>query len=422
MSPHGARPVIGVLVLLWTTAQIHRFTVAAFIGASSIMGDFGVTAAGAGLLAAVYFPVYGLVQVPSGIVADVLRPKRVVLIAGGLFAASATLFALAPSLELAVLARTAVGFTAGFIWLPSLKILASLTDVSYRRAVSVLVSLGSLGTVGAMVGLPPLVAFMGWRTTTALLTLPILAACLLLFWVRTPEAAAPDPARPGASVRSSLEGLAVVLRDRGYWRIFLPGMLWNGGQFALLSWLPRYARDVVGLPPAAIGIVPALLPIGLVVGSYVVGWWQSRWPSVGMRPFYANFGIWTALLLLFALGAFDGLGAAGLVPLMLVMGLLYGAWFMGLARTGELAGPRLLGTATGVANGLGFFPAFVYPWLMGLAMDAVDRPPGPDWTYSAAAFRAGFLIVAAGSLLGLIGLALLRRPASDMRAVRNESP
>ena len=43
-------------------------------------------------------------------------------------------------------------------------------------------------------------------------------------------------------------------------------MLWMGTQFAVLTWLPRYARDVLLLPDATIGFLPALVPLGQIAG------------------------------------------------------------------------------------------------------------------------------------------------------------
>lgn len=394
--------MLWLLVGLWAAAQVHRVAIASYLGASSLMADFGITAAGAGLLAAVYFPAYGLVQVPSGIMSDVLRPRLILVGSALLFALASLLFAFSPTFEMALGARILVGITAGFLWLPALKLASGLPGVSYPRAISLIVSVGSLGTIAGLAALPALVAIVEWRLSTAMIALPLLVVALLV-WLMPAPPVEPSEVALRERVRQSVRGLGLVLRDRRYWRIFLPSMMWNSGHFALLSWLPRYARDVLVLPPAAVGLLPALLPIGLMVGSWGVGLWLQRRPHLGMRPFYASVVLWSCLLALLASGLVEPLGAAGLYAVALVLGLVYGAWFMAQAETGRLAGPRLLGTATGVVNGLGFLPAFVYPWLMGVAMDLVDGPTSPAWSYSAEAFRAGFLIVLAGAILGLLG-------------------
>ena len=69
---------------------------------------------------------------------------------------------------------------------------------------------------------------------------------------------------------------------------------------------------------------------------------------------------------------------------------------------------ELLATATGVMNGLGFLPAFVLPWLMGLLMDFHDQPASPAWHYSQGAYTLAFGLAAAALASGLIGAVLVR--------------
>jgi len=75
--------------------------------------------------------------------------------------------------------------------------------------------------------------------------------------------------------------------------------------------------------------------------------------------------------------------------------VLFGSFFISLAWIADFVEPGLLGTASGVMNMLGFFPAFVLPWLMGIIMDAVDRPTSPAWQYSQAAYDLAFWLTVA---------------------------
>ena len=70
------------LAFLWLAIQVPRFATPAYVGASDLMADFDLTAAGAGLLMSIYFPVYAAAQVPAGVLAD-RYPSGTILRLGG---------------------------------------------------------------------------------------------------------------------------------------------------------------------------------------------------------------------------------------------------------------------------------------------------------------------------------------------------
>src|SRR5687768_9674424 len=85
----------------------HRIVPAAI--AEDLTATFDVSGAALGALAATYFYVYAAMQVPSGVLADTLGPRKV-LAAGGLVAGlGSILFAGAHSLAAAAAGRTLVG-------------------------------------------------------------------------------------------------------------------------------------------------------------------------------------------------------------------------------------------------------------------------------------------------------------------------
>ena len=408
--PSSVGLVVALLAGIWWSSQIQRFTLAAYLGASSLMPDLGITAATAGFLAAVYFPVYGSLQIPSGILADQGNPRRNLLLSGALMTASGMTFAFAASAEAAILARIAVGLSSGLIWLSMLKLAAEMPGGTYARRLSLFISVGAVGSVVGLAGLPALLGALPWRAVAALVVVPTLVLTVLLGLARplVPERSYPL----GELWRRCLRMLSVVPGVIGrleYWQVFLVNMLWTGTQFALLTWLPRYARDVLVLPSATVGVLAALAPLGQTVGSALIGSFLGAKKSSNLPFFFGCCVVYTAGLGLLASGAAAQAGAIALFALVFAMGLTYGAFFISLAWAGQRAEPAMLGTVTGVLNGLGFLPAFILPWLMGNLMDAVDRPASADWSYSAAAYSDAFALLFAVLVAGLIGSALIAR-------------
>ncbi len=397
-----------VLGGLWVAVQVHRQLLPALIGASPILRDFGITADRAGLLASVYFPIYGLMQIPSGLIADRGGLRRL-LVGSCLFLALAgAAFALAPTFGSAVAARALVAAGASMFWVPSLSLCLKLAPRAYSRSVGIMVASGSVGGVAALAGLPWLLQLLPWRTVSLLAALPLLPLAALMLALPVP----PSSAHGGRGL--DLRGLWAALRDVRVWRLAFPAMMWDGTWFGLLTWLPRYARDVLGVAPAATGLLAAASTLALIPGSYLFGWVASRSPRWARPLFYlSQVGSLGAALALPLLG--ERYGSAPIYALAFVLGLLFGAFFLYMSLLPAEVPPERVGTATGLCNCLTFLPAFVAPWLMGLALDVVDHPAAPDPSYSAPAYAAAWIVAALFLVVGLVGAALLsgwRRPLS----------
>lgn len=399
---------IAVVIGIWFAAQLQRVAPPAYLGASSLMVDLGITAAAAGLLASVYFPIYGLMQIPSGILADQASPRRNLLVGGFAMVVAGLAFALAPGLEMAVAARAAIGVSAGLFWLSSLKLFATLPGGSYARRMSVIVGIGSIASILGLAGLPVLLSTLHWRLVAALAVAPMLLVSILLLLTEMPEARRASP--PGRLLRGSWEALGhipwIVARSE-FWAVTLPAALWTGAQFAMLTWLPRFATDALAMPAAASGLLPALSSMGTIAGSAMIGYLYGRHRYLKLPLYFALYVAYVLALAGLASGLAARAGPLALYPLLVAMGVLNACFFIPLAWIREKVEPGLLGTASGVMNGLTFLPAFFLPWAMGILMDVVDRPTSPGWQYSGQAYYLAFWLCAAVVTLGLVGSALL---------------
>jgi predicted MFS family arabinose efflux permease len=269
-------------------------------------------------------------------------------------------------------------------------------------------TMGCVGSVTGLGVLPALLSLLPWRVVAALVTAPTLVVSLLLLRVQAPRrdsaVSAGDLAR---RFTAAFRRVPSILGRLEFWVMFLPSMLWTGTQFAVLTWLPRYARDVLEMPTAAVGILPALVPLGQAVGSAALGHLHSRHPAIGLPLFFGSSVGYVLGLVLLATGVASLAGPLAIYALVLCIGLLYGSYFVALAWIAEAVEPGLLGTASGVMNALGFIPAFVLPWLMGALMDGVDQPTSPAWQYSADAYSAAFAVTALALAAGLVGSGLV---------------
>ncbi|MGQ0523995.1 MAG: MFS transporter, partial [Betaproteobacteria bacterium] len=104
----------------------HRVAPAAI--AAELTASFEVTGAALGALAATYFYVYTVMQLPTGVLADTLGPRRV-LTAGGLVAGvGSILFGSAESIAWAATGRTLAGLGVSVAFISLLKLNANWFD------------------------------------------------------------------------------------------------------------------------------------------------------------------------------------------------------------------------------------------------------------------------------------------------------
>jgi predicted MFS family arabinose efflux permease len=97
----------GLLASLYFVGFFQRVAPTGMV--DELMRDFGIAATVLGNLSAVYSYTYAAMQIPSGLLADAVGPRRVGAAAAVVAAAGIALFALADSLWMATLGRGLIG-------------------------------------------------------------------------------------------------------------------------------------------------------------------------------------------------------------------------------------------------------------------------------------------------------------------------
>jgi MFS family permease len=122
------------------------------------------SAASLGVLAATYFYVYTVMQVPTGILADTLGPRRILALGGLIGGAGSILFGFAPTLDVALFGRTMIGLGVSVTFIAMLKLIAVwFEEDRFATLVGVCMLIGNLGSVLAGAPLSALAQASGWR-------------------------------------------------------------------------------------------------------------------------------------------------------------------------------------------------------------------------------------------------------------------
>src|SRR5262249_28261097 len=142
----------------------------------ALASDFGLAAEDTGLLASVYFLIFGLTQIPIGALLDRFGPRRVQGVLLVIAAGGATLFGNASSFWELLVARAMIGMGVAGSLMAGLK--AIVTWFPRERVALVngwMIMLGSFGAVTATVPTDWLLEVIGWRGLFEVLTIATVA-------------------------------------------------------------------------------------------------------------------------------------------------------------------------------------------------------------------------------------------------------
>ena len=153
---------------------------------SDLETEFGLDGAGVGSLSSMYFYIYGIVQIPYGILMDKYGPLPVTCSSAFFTFIGALCFSLSPSLFVAYIGRGLVGGAVGVGWIAIIKVIQDDDYFLGKKQVLTGLSL-SMGMLGGSLGQGPLSAFCkssGWRfamSVTSLIPLFVSICTLIVY-------------------------------------------------------------------------------------------------------------------------------------------------------------------------------------------------------------------------------------------------
>ena len=270
-----------VLALSYAISYLHR--VAPNVVADQLMESFAVGGAAVlGSLAAMYFYIYVVMQIPAGLLADSLGPRATVSIGMLLAAVGSFLFGLAPSLFFAFVGRFLVGLGVASIFVAILKFQSvwfKASEFAFITGMTILA--GNAGAVLATTPLAMSVNLFGWQWSFIIIGLISLAISLSCWLVvrNAPEgdcsAAASTPLTE--KFMQSLRQTVLVLKNIHSWPPFFVVFGVNGTLIAFSGiWGIPYLMQVYNLSRSDSASLMMMIAIGMIAGSPVMGFLSDR--------------------------------------------------------------------------------------------------------------------------------------------------
>lgn len=400
-----------IVGLAYVLSFFHRFAPAAI--STELQQTFHASGAELGGLAATYFYVYMVMQIPAGILADTLGPRRVVAIGGLIAGIGSLLFGMADTLAAASAGRLLVGLGVSVTFISLLKLNAAwFHDRHFATMTGATILLGNVGSLLAAAPLAWALNSISWRT--AFVAAGVFSLLLaVLAWLLVHD----HPRRAGLPTMRELDGRAAHATHAGHWydgllvvlknRATWPGLWVNmglaGSLFAFAGlWAVPFLHDVYGMDRGSATRHTTLLLAGFAIGAFFVGMLSDR---IGRRKPVMITGALAYCLcwlpLMFAVPMSDVVGYS----LFFAMGLCAPSFTLSWSCAKEVNPHALSGMATSVVNIGGFLGTAIMQPLVGWAIDYAHHgvaAAGPG------DYKIGIAILLGFSLMGLIATLFIR--------------
>ncbi len=362
---------------------------------------FDADASTLSMFAVIQLAVYGLMQIPVGLLLDRYGARPIITAGMLLMAAGQLVMAFAPNVGIAIFARMLLGAGDAAVFPSVLRVVA--TWFPAQRSPFIVQMTGIIGQLGQLLALLPMAALLhatSWSVAFGSLAgLGVLFAVLTFGVIRNrppgrdsdvsvnTETGTIQAVTSAADLRTGFrESWGHPATRLAFWSHFTTPFA--GTAFVMLWGMP-FLTAGEGLSPATASLIVSVFVVfGMIVGP-VIGMLSSRHPMRRSRllvlPIVAiQAAVWlvviawpgeTPLWLLFALAlALATGGPASMIA-------------FDHARTFNPS--HRLSTANGIVNGGGFIAALIAIFLIGLAMDL--QGAGTPETYSLDAFKLAFL-------------------------------
>jgi len=293
--------------------------------ADTVADEYGVSLTTVGFATTVLFVVHALLQIPAGRTVDTRGARRVGLVALAVLAVANAFALVAPSPELLLVTRAAMGVGTALGFVAGSDYVRAQGGTVFEQGLYGGVALGAGGFALAIV--PQLVDPLGFRAAPAsALALAVLAGAVLALCPRDRQRHVEHASRP---VLANTSGL---LRDVRLYRLCVLYMASFGLSVVLGNWVVPLLTNAGGYSERLAGAVGSLILAAGVVSRPLGGWIARTRPQHVKAALAASFVASAAGTLILAAAGPPAVSALGALLLGLAAGIPFAASFGAAAR------------------------------------------------------------------------------------------
>jgi sugar phosphate permease len=403
--------LFAALALVYSCVSFHRVTMAV-IG-DLLADEFRLGPAELGFLGGILLYCYAFMQLPSGVFADHVGPKRTILLSLALSAAGSVAFAVSPNYHTAILARVLIGIGISFIYLSLIKILSRwFENHEFGTVLGILMALGMLGNMLATSPLAYSVKVMNWRWSYVLVAVLTVGLMWLVFSrvqnAPDSEGNSADGGTPpaerietfGDKLSGVMRAVWALMRNRSYVMLCIFMAAGASAQGFQSLWAGPFLSRSYQMSLVEVGNALLWYSVGGICGAPLWGFLSDRVfrsrKRVLMLSTLAAIGVW------FFPAFVPSIIPRGAVPgLLFAMALAGGAGVLTHAMVRESFSFEIMGIAVGIVNFVTFLGGAFFTQAMGNIVELFPRTNGD---YPPLAYQATLMLVFVMWLIRFVSL------------------
>ncbi|PLT35405.1 MFS transporter [Bacillus sp. V5-8f] len=399
-----------VLVILWLVYIINYFDrMAVLTFLPYIQKDLELTPVEVGQLASVFFFAYAAAQISAGFLADKIGPKKVMYIAITVFTAITALTGAVKNFVQFLALRIGLGLGEGHHFAPAIRAINNWFPLAERgRAVSFFATSWAVAPAIVPVIVTSISFYFfggGWRPVFYILAIPGLLGIFLLwrYVADTPKEMIDkgtlskdqdvNEQTDEMSKADKRKSYGIFLKDINFYVYTLMLFCQLAVYWGTTTWLTTFLVNQHGFNIKEMGFL-ASAPYIVAFFAMMLGGWLMDKIMHRMKPV-----AWIAYIgsipVLWMLGSVEKGNTGSLLVLLLLVGFFVNLNFGSIYAYLPKRYPKeIVGSATGLANGIGQLGSFVSPLIAGYLVKV-----GTDGTQD---FGAVFIFFAAAAALAAV--------------------
>ncbi|MCX8176453.1 MAG: MFS transporter [Candidatus Bathyarchaeota archaeon] len=370
-----------IFVILSTTylfAVFHRFSPAVI--SLEIMREFNMSAVALGVLSSAYFYSYAILQIPVGLLADSVGPRKTVSIFTLIASLGTLVFAAAKTFELVVLGRLLTGVGVSVVWVCTIKIISRwFKKEEFATFNGMFNTIGNIGAISAAAPLAFLTLYLGWRSSFLLIAgITFFLALMVWFFVRDEPAQIGLPSTVKAEKEKHLfssvnevnlaQGLKLVFSSKNLWVVGFTLLVWYGTLVNFQGlWSIPYLIQVYGFDRSNASNLITLIPIGVCVGAPLWGYISDKVLKTRKTIYVLGYLSYTLTWIVFIF--LKNIPKEAFYPVFFMLGFFSGAIIVSIALLREFFPEHLVGTDIGCKKILPFIGVGILQPLTGYILD-----------------------------------------------------
>lgn len=364
------KKVVWVLCFGWIAIWIYRTILNPLL--PLLKTEFGIESdATIGLISTAYFFGYTAMQIPSGILADKVGRKKIMIPGFLLFAVGPILIGVTPIFSLVIVASVIAGIGSGAYYGTAYATSSETIPEEKRGFSTAIINSGSaVGMTIGLLGASWFVLDMGfnWRILLFISAAIIVVMAIVFGLVLKEKPRSKDVKEVSKESAEDKVSLKVLLSESRILSAYLLYFATCYAYYMIVTWLPAFLQQERGFEGSAIGLASSLVAIAAIPGALIFSKFSDMYANKKLS-FIISLEIAVVLVVFLIVTVTQNWLVVAMLILYGLLGKLAVEPIL-ISHMSTIAPKKGYGTFFGFFNFFGMSSSIVAPFLTGLIADA----------------------------------------------------